>query len=63
VWLGYVPLKISCSKLYEISRDPDALVRDLVDNGEWMVPFRRLDGNLKAMWDDLMCRLGEVVIT
>jgi hypothetical protein len=48
VWLGYVPLKISCLELYEISRDPDALVRDLVDNGEWMVPFRRLDGNLKA---------------
>jgi hypothetical protein len=64
VWLGEVPLKVSYVVLYEMSRDPGALVRDLVKNGEWMVEFRRrLDGNLEARWEDPVGRLGEVVIT
>jgi hypothetical protein len=61
--MGKVPLKVSYVVLYEMSRDPGALVRDLVKNGEWMVEFRRrLDGSLEARWEDPVGRLGEVVI-
>jgi hypothetical protein len=37
VWLDEVPLKVSYLELYEMRRHPEALVRDLMKNGEWMV--------------------------
>jgi hypothetical protein len=41
VWLEEVPLRVCYPELYEICSDPEALVCDMVVNGEWRVLFRR----------------------
>jgi hypothetical protein len=39
VWLGGVPLRISYQELFQVSRDPRAMVVDFVEEGEWVIQF------------------------
>jgi hypothetical protein len=61
VWLDGVPLRISCHELFQVSRDPEAMVADLVEGDEWLIQFRkRLDGDQMEKWREMEGRLQDV---
>jgi hypothetical protein len=50
VWFGEVSLRVCYPELYEISRDLEALVCDMVMNGEGRIRIRRcLVGELQVV--------------
>jgi hypothetical protein len=61
VWLEGVPLRISYQELFQITRDPKAMVADLMVDGEWRIQFRReLDGNQVVKLGELVEKLQRV---
>jgi hypothetical protein len=41
VWIDKVPLRVTYTKLFSLCSDPDALVEDMEEDGEWQLEFRR----------------------
>jgi hypothetical protein len=60
-WTWGIPLKTKFSSIFAICQDPEALVSENWNNGEWDIPLRRsLIGESLYEWGELHERLQNV---